>query len=532
MTKPSRSTSKKAPCHSKMSVKSKSTLKRLRKSRSRKTQKYVSGSICIMDGIQSEALSLSKSVKYTPKHQFHEGKLKKLIKKYNLKNSIIKDKKSKIREIIDSACSNLINDILKNDFKYARIITEDEVLMYFNLFKDRYNIDLDGFRYCLLLSSFTIIDNYNSDDFKDIKFTPQFLEYLKKFDELPQFLKNDLEEDSEKLNISKIKKVVLQKFDNDEIKIEKKLNKFIKIPKETSRKIGWVKKLLLLGLAGLAIFTGIYNIKGKNLPEFDMGGEIYYENLTNIRLINKMLNNDLKINIIDNVTIRDDILKYAKHNELNKIMYMIDHGYDVNKKNTMGDTPILRFVESIDKGFNETQAQKAILLLISNKANIDSQDRNGRTSLHLSILKKHPVITEFLLKLGADISIRDDYGYTALDYIIDNMSAIDMIYMANKNFIDINTQNIFGKTYFEMVCLKAIYSSQSDYFTRKDYFMLLRTLILNGSRLTVEQFYKLLSDVSHNTFTDTPQNIQMKIDFLTKNKNKIIDDSLYGYNEY
>ena len=62
--------------------------------------------------------------------------------------------------------------------------------------------------------------------------------------------------------------------------------------------------------------------------------------------------------------------------------------------------------------------------------------------------------------------------------------------------------------------------------------MLLRTLILNGSRLTVEQFYKLLSDVSHNTFTDTPQNIQMKIDFLTKNKNKIIDDSLYGYNEY
>ena len=47
-----------------------------------------------------------------------------------------------------------------------------------------------------------------------------------------------------------------------------------------------------------------------------------------------------------------------------------------------------------------------------------------------------------------------------------------------------------------------------------------------------KEFYKLLSDVSHNTFTDTPQNIQMKIDFLTKNKNKIIDDSLYGYNEY
>jgi ankyrin repeat protein len=52
--------------------------------------------------------------------------------------------------------------------------------------------------------------------------------------------------------------------------------------------------------------------------------------------------------------------------------------------------------------------------LLQNHADINAQDRDGKTALMLSILNGHQALLEVLLKKNADIKLKNEVKYTKI----------------------------------------------------------------------------------------------------------------------
>lgn len=63
-----------------------------------------------------------------------------------------------------------------------------------------------------------------------------------------------------------------------------------------------------------------------------------------------------------------------------------------------------------------------------NERKVNSQNEDGNTLLHLAIEYKHVYIIEFLLRKGADVNIKNNYGLTPFDYASKvNIDVIDFL---------------------------------------------------------------------------------------------------------
>ena len=76
-------------------------------------------------------------------------------------------------------------------------------------------------------------------------------------------------------------------------------------------------------------------------------------------------------------------------------------------------------------------------IFIHNMKDINWQDENGQTLLHISIKNNYDDITDMLLKMGINTNIRDNLGYTALHYatMSQNIEAVKKITKAYKDNI-------------------------------------------------------------------------------------------------
>jgi ankyrin repeat protein len=66
-----------------------------------------------------------------------------------------------------------------------------------------------------------------------------------------------------------------------------------------------------------------------------------------------------------------------------------------------------------------------VRLLCDKSANLNAQDRDGRTPLHIATRHKRLSCIEILLNRGCDISIVDREGRTAVNYL-DNLSQTEL----------------------------------------------------------------------------------------------------------
>ena len=57
--------------------------------------------------------------------------------------------------------------------------------------------------------------------------------------------------------------------------------------------------------------------------------------------------------------------------------------------------------------------------LLNYGANINAQDRKGRTALYLAIRRENKEVFEVLLKRGADVHLKKNNGISSLRYAID-----------------------------------------------------------------------------------------------------------------
>lgn len=74
----------------------------------------------------------------------------------------------------------------------------------------------------------------------------------------------------------------------------------------------------------------------------------------------------------------------------------------------------------IHKAAEKGDVAKVEKILKANPCLLDSLDKDGYTPLHKAVLKNKIKVVELLLAKGADVSIKDKKGKTALDYATKN----------------------------------------------------------------------------------------------------------------
>lgn len=85
---------------------------------------------------------------------------------------------------------------------------------------------------------------------------------------------------------------------------------------------------------------------------------------------------------------------------------LLDQSADPGARNDLGDTP-LHYAPNGDM---------VVVLLGGRRVGIDVQNDQGRTPLHESIALDRPTVSRALVNAGANLTVRDNKGMSALDY--------------------------------------------------------------------------------------------------------------------
>jgi ankyrin repeat protein len=210
--------------------------------------------------------------------------------------------------------------------------------------------------------------------------------------------------------------------------------------------------------------------------------------MTNKIIINTTLDNyyndPIKIKIINNNFINNDI--YIK-NSVN-----LDN-YKFNKKN---------FNPLLFKLIANNQKDKLNLILKNNQNNLDIniQDKDGDTPLHIAIFLCNLDIIKILIKYGADTKIKDKWGQTPVHRLYfcinDNqiLKIIDLLYKNNVNFNEIDN---FGNTVLHLA-LKQIIKleiklTENHYKFINKLKSLISNEIKNNEKISIEDLLNMIN---------------------------------------
>ena len=100
----------------------------------------------------------------------------------------------------------------------------------------------------------------------------------------------------------------------------------------------------------------------------------------------------------------------AEWGNIEAFKYLLQMGGDISVRNDRGHTP-LHAAAVIRK--TEILSYIAYTSL-SEKADINSQDKKGNTPLHIACAAGHGAVARKLLEMGAEVTVRNDAGRTAL----------------------------------------------------------------------------------------------------------------------
>ena len=109
----------------------------------------------------------------------------------------------------------------------------------------------------------------------------------------------------------------------------------------------------------------------------------------------------------------------SRDGQLHIIEILLDSGADIESKNMDGYTPLM--MASTSNRLNIVE------FLLDNGANIDSKSNDGYTSLICAASERRDCVNiiKTLLNRGADSKIKDNYGWSFIDYFRDNINYED-----------------------------------------------------------------------------------------------------------
>ena len=150
----------------------------------------------------------------------------------------------------------------------------------------------------------------------------------------------------------------------------------------------------------------------------------------------------------DTVTDRDlFICKGARIGWVSLCRMFLELGADVNMQHDFGQSMLHVACDE----HNDERVQM-LLLLLEAGANIDQQDVDDWTALHLVCMNNDVESVRLLLKAKADVNKRDIFGYTPLKYACEkhNVECARLLLDAGA---DVNQRNISGETILQNICV-------------------------------------------------------------------------------
>jgi len=116
------------------------------------------------------------------------------------------------------------------------------------------------------------------------------------------------------------------------------------------------------------------------------------------------------------------LLRAAKACDVPAAKLLLDHGAQVDLANSLELTPLLvvagsnwAITDTRGRFRNEQQCIQMAKMLLEHGANINAVNRNGQSSLHAAARLDMKDFVRFMVERGADLTIKDRSGSTALD---------------------------------------------------------------------------------------------------------------------
>jgi ankyrin repeat protein len=174
----------------------------------------------------------------------------------------------------------------------------------------------------------------------------------------------------------------------------------------------------------------------------NMSLEYYYDNPKKIILDKNLLNNDLT-NSID-----FDIIKF-----INSLNPKIQN--DIKKFDKKNFNPLLfRLIAN-----NQKDKLKFVLKNNQENLNINIQDKDGDTPLHIAVFLCNLDIIKILINHGANIKIKDKWGQTPIHRLyfgMNDVQTIKIIELFHFNKANFNQKDNFGNTVLHLALKQII----------------------------------------------------------------------------
>ena len=109
--------------------------------------------------------------------------------------------------------------------------------------------------------------------------------------------------------------------------------------------------------------------------------------------------------------------------------------------------------------------RKVVEWLIGRGANINTQDENGFSALHIATQEKHIDMVSYLLQNGANVNIQDKFGNTPI-MRTDRSTPPELLRILLENGTDVDIKNIAGVSFRDITIANPLTQELLDkYFT-------------------------------------------------------------------
>lgn len=134
--------------------------------------------------------------------------------------------------------------------------------------------------------------------------------------------------------------------------------------------------------------------------------------------------------------------------------YLVEKGVGVNDKNTKGETPIMKAIQSNNK--------VSLNVLNRNESDFDVQDNDGNTLWHHAIEHEDKEICLLLLKYNVELNAMNQQGMSALHLACMKGKNVDHLSFLVESGADINQKTEFGELPYDLALENELLNKNID----------------------------------------------------------------------